>query len=73
MSLFHSLSHLRTTDGFEHIVNLPQLDELQIDGFFDDFEDLSPAVARSQNMQAKLGYLRERLEESAEPLLAVAS
>ena len=54
--------------GFEHVMNLSQLHTLHIDGFWAAFEDLPPEIAHSR-LQEKLGYLRDRLEASAEPLL----
>ena len=55
--------------GFDHILGLCQLETLEIDGFWAVFEDLPPKIALSENLQEKLGHLRERLEASAEPLL----
>ena len=50
-------------------MGLRQLRYLDIDGFWAAFEDLPPEIAATKNLQAKLGFLRERLEASAEPLL----
>ena len=55
--------------GFENILGLCQLETLEIDGFWSAFEDLPPKVAGAVSLQEQLGYLRERLEASAEPLL----
>ena len=51
------------------MLGLSQLTTLEIDGFWDAFEDIPLEVSATHNLQAKLGYLRERLEASAEPLL----
>ena len=50
-------------------MNLSQLHTLQIDGFWEAFEDLPPLIDRAGNLQVKLGYLRDRFEASADPLL----
>ena len=55
--------------GFEHVLGLLELHTLEIDGFWAFFEDLPPEVAFADSLQVKLGYLRERLEASAESLL----
>ena len=55
--------------GFGHILGLWELHTLEIDGFWAAFEDLPPKIALSENLQEKLGHLRERLEASAKPLL----
>ena len=56
------------TGGFEHVVNLSTLWVLEIDGFWDAFEDLPPEIAGG-SLQEKLAYLRDRLEASADPLM----
>ena len=48
---------------------LTQLRTLEIDGFWDAFDELPPEVAACSWLQEKLAYLRDRLEESAEPLM----
>ena len=50
------------------MVKLVGLENLDIDGFWAAFEDLPADVAQS-SLQDKLGYLRDRLEASAEPLM----
>ena len=51
-------------------MNLSQLNTLNIDGFWDAFEDLPPEIAgRNVALQVKLAYLRDRLEASAGPLM----
>ena len=58
--------------GFEHVLGLSQSAQLQtlvIDGFWAAFENLPPEIAATRSLEAKLAYLRERLEASAEPLL----
>ena len=65
-----NLCFLFITGGFEHVVNLSQLYELEIDGFWDAFEDLPPEIAGYHvDLQTKLGYLRDGFEASADPLL----
>ena len=57
--------------GFEHILPLTRLEELEVDdegGFWGAFEEL-PAEVAAGSLQDRLGYLRERMEASAEPLL----
>ena len=60
--------------GFEHVVNLLQLERLEIDGFWEAFEDLPPEIAAldadtTGSLQRKLGYLRDRFQDTADPLL----
>ena len=56
--------------GFEHVLNLSQLLTLEIDGFWEAFEDLPPEIAGDDvALQVKLGYLRDRFEASTDPLL----
>ena len=51
-------------------MNLSHLRELEIDGFWAAFENLPPAIAgRDVDLQVKLGYLRDRFEAFADPLL----
>ena len=51
-------------------MNLSQLHTMYIDGFWEAFEDLPPEIAgRNVGLQVKLGYLRDRFEASANPLL----
>ena len=57
------------TGGFEHIVMLTKLNTIQIDDFWEAFEDLPPPIANYPRLQDKLAYLRDRLETSADPLL----
>ena len=54
--------------GFEHVVQLINLQGLVIDGFWEAFEDLPTEVA-TESLQEKLEYLRGRLEDAAGPLL----
>ena len=56
------------TGGFEHLVSLRMLWYLDVDGFWEAFEDL-PASFASRPLRYKLDYLRRRLEEAADPLL----
>ena len=57
-----------STGGFEHVLSLTKLTHLDIDGFWNAFEDL-PRQVTAAGLQEKLGYLRDRLEASAVPLL----
>jgi hypothetical protein len=55
-------------------VNLLQLERLEIDGFWEAFEDLPPEIAAldadtTGSLQRKLGYLRDRFQDTADPLL----
>ena len=50
------------------MVKLVRLEILDIDDLWEAFEDLPADVARG-SLQDKLGYLRDRLEASAEPLM----
>ena len=50
------------------MVKLVRLKILNIDGFWATFDDLPADVAQS-SLRVKLGYLRDRLEASAEPLM----
>ena len=47
---------------------LSQLRTLEIDAFWEAFDELPPKVAAG-GLKVKLGYLRERLEASSEPLM----
>ena len=49
-------------------MELTRLEYLSVDGFWSAFEEL-PAGVAARSLQDRLGYLRERLEASAEPLL----
>ena len=69
MTLFVPILLILVAGGFEHVFGLSQLTTLEIDGFWDAFEDVPLEVSVTHNLQAKLGYLRERLEACAEPLL----
>ena len=59
-------THAYTAGGFEHVLHLPCLQE--VEGIWDAFEELPPELADA-SVQEKLAYLRSRLEESAGPLL----
>ena len=50
------------------MVKLVRLENLDISGFWAAFEDLPVEIAYG-SLQDKLGYLRDRLEASAEPLM----
>ena len=51
-------------------MNLSQLYDLKVDGFWDAFEDLPPEIAGLHiDLQVKLAYLRDRLEASADMLM----
>ena len=45
---------------------LVRLECMRIDGFWDAFERLPAHIAASQDLQERLGYLRDRLEYAAE-------
>ena len=53
-------------DGFEHVLHLTNLQEL--DGIWEAFEDL-PADVAAGSVQEKMAYLRGRLEDAAGPLM----
>ena len=60
--------HTLAAGGFEHVLQLTNLEQLDLPGFWEAFEDL-PAQLVGAELRVKLCYLRSRLEEATGPLL----